>query len=585
MVLISLITPLALAEETYKVDISVQAANDTADANSDAAAIKTLLEKHMQMNTWRENARMNPTEWQRLFNTAPQDIKNLVATKGYFSPVVSGDLQHPEQTHLAKFIVILGNPAIIHQVDIQFSGAIANAPENTEPSIATLQKQWLLPKGAQFRQELWTQAKQQLLTSLLIERYPNATITASLAEIRPETNTVALKLEVNSGDEIRYGELSIEGLERYSPSVVKNLNPIKPHAVYAQSSLLTFQTRLQESGYFRNVEVTTDTKVANADNQYQAPIKIKVEENKSIKLGIGAGYSTNTGARAQLTLEDLNLLDRDWRFASTLKVEQKAQSLVGQILFPTTKKGFRDSLLADINRTDIEGLVLTSSQIKLKRAWGPHKREQYIGVNYLVEQEDIDDGDITSKKVATLNYAITLRHTDNILNPTRGYLFNGEFAYAPFDRLSSGSFLHSRLKAQAYYPITNSTQLITRAEIGVVNGKNSAPETFLFRVGGDQSVRGYAFQSLGVKEANAIVGGKLMATGSVEIIQWLTQQWGAAIFVDAGNAANQWKDLKPVYGYGLGARWKSPLGPIGADIAYGAEEKSYRLHFSIGVAF
>ena len=55
--------------------------------------------------------------------------------------------------------------------------------------------------------------------------------------------------------------------------------------------------------------------------------------------------------------------------------------------------------------------------------------------------------------------------------------------------------------------------------------------------------------------------------------------------LDAGNVANLWQDLKPVYGYGLGVRWKSPLGPIGADIAYGQEVDDYRLHFNIGVAF
>jgi translocation and assembly module TamA len=119
----------------------------------------------------------------------------------------------------------------------------------------------------------------------------------------------------------------------------------------------------------------------------------------------------------------------------------------------------------------------------------------------------------------------------------------------------------------------------------MVNGKNSAPAAFLFRAGGDQSVRGYGYQSLGVTEGDATVGGRYLTTGSVEVVQWLTPQWGAAVFVDFGNAANTLQDLKPLYGYGLGARWKSPVGPIGADIAYGQETGEYRMHFNIGVAF
>ena len=76
-----------------------------------------------------------------------------------------------------------------------------------------------------------------------------------------------------------------------------------------------------------------------------------------------------------------------------------------------------------------------------------------------------------------------------------------------------------------------------------------------------------------------------MVTGSLEMIQWLTSQWGAAAFFDFGNASNKIQDLKPVYGYGLGARWKSPIGPVGADIAYGQDTGQYRLHFNLGVAF
>jgi translocation and assembly module TamA len=569
------------ADRQYQVDIKVESASTGIDTN----AIKVLLEQHLQMIEWRDNTRMTTAEWQRLFTLAPDDIQKLLATEGYFSPVITSKFVQQEQTSIAQFDITLGNPATISKVDIQFSGAIIQANQAQSPNPSTLRDEWLLPVGEPFRQESWTQAKRKLLTRLLVERYPNASISSSLAEVNVETNTVALKIEIDSGNEIHFGELTIEGLNRYSRRVVNNINPIKPSAVYTQSDLLTFQTRLQESGYFSSVSVTADSKLASENNQYTAPIKVVVVENKSIKVGLGAGYSTNTGARTQVTFDDLNLMGRDWRFTSALKVEQKAQSLVGQIQFPITKTGYSDSLIGDMNRTNIEGQTLTATQLKVRRAWGPRKREQYVGANYLIEEQDVDGGETTTKRVATLNYGITLRRTDNDLAPTRGYLANAEFAYAPLESLSNGQFLYSRAKTQIYYPITNSTQLIARAELGMVNGKNSAPEAFLFRAGGDQSVRGYAFQSLGIKQDDAIVGGKLLATSSLEVVQWLTHQWGAALFVDAGNAANEWKDLKPVYGYGLGVRWKSPLGPIGADIAYGEEVHDYRLHFNIGVAF
>lgn len=583
---------LAQADESrYQVEISAP------------APFNTLLKKHLQIIKWRDNPRMSPAEWKRLFNVAPQNIKELLATEGYFSPAITPVLEKKDGVAIAKFTVELGAPVLIDSIDLKFTGAITQLPNDPElkdqsPNIQKLREEWLLPKGQTFRQEDWALAKRKLLTSLLVERFPNATISNSKAEINLESHTVALLVEVDSGSAFQFGVggLSISGLNRYPASIVENLNPIKPASLYSQSSLLAFQTRLQESGYFKTVEVSADTKSENlestnlkADNKAppisNAPIKVIVEENKSIKVGIGAGYSTNTGARTQLTYDDLNLIDKGWRLTSSLKLEQKAQFLGGQVQLPITSDDYRDSFNANLTRTAIEGQVLSSSQAGIKRAWGPRKREQYVGANYLIEQQSVDGGVTTTKKVGTLSYGITLRRANNDLAPTKGYLFNAQFAVAPLDSLSDGRFLQSYVKTQAYYPITKSTQLIARAEAGMVNGKNDAPEAFLFRAGGDQSVRGYAFQSLGIKEGNAIVGAKYLATGSVEVVQWLTSQWGAAVFVDFGNAANRVQDLKPVYGYGLGARWKSPLGPIGADIAYGQATGEYRLHFNIGVAF
>jgi translocation and assembly module TamA len=550
------------------------------------APLKDLLQKHLDMLKWRNNPRMSPAEWQRLFSLAPQNIKDLIATEGYFSAKINPTLENQSGIYIAKFVVEAGAPVLVSDVTLKFTGEITTQPADAKPSTEKLRETWLLQKGEPFRQESWSQAKRKLLTDFLVERYPNASISNSKAEVNLETQTVTLSVEIDSGAAIKFGDTTIVGLKRYKPRVVENLNPIKAGRIYNQSDLLTFQTRLQESGYFQSVEVTAGT--LNSNNSAEpntAPIKVTVVENRSIKMGIGAGFSTNTGARLQLSVDDLNLFNLGWRLSSNLKLEQDAQVLTSEIHLPTTKAGFRDSLNADVSHTLVEGLDLTVTQAGVKRAWGDRKREQYVNANILSESSSVDGAGSDSTYAATLGYGIILRHTDNDLNPTRGYLLNVQFTGAPLTSTANGSFLQSHVKTQAYYPITSSTQLIARAEIGLVNGKNSAPELYLFRAGGDQSVRGYAYQSLGVKEGDAIVGARYIATGSVEIVQWLTSQWGAAVFVDAGNAANSLKDLSPVYGYGLGARWKSPLGPIGADIAYGESTSEYRLHFNIGVAF
>ena len=549
--------------------------------------LNALLEKHLDIIKWRDNPRMSPNEWQRLTTAAPQQIRDLLATEGYFSPSITFKPSQQNKTSVARFVVEPGDAVLIDSVTIQFTGDISQQSGKAQPDIQKLRDGWTLKTGAPFRQEDWTQAKRLLLTKLLIDRYPNAVIRNSKATIDPGKKIASLMVEVDSGPAVYFGNVHIEGLNRYPASIVENLNPIKSGSIYSQSQLLTFQTRLQESGYFRSVDVSANTKTTGTSGEPMttAPIKVVVDENRAIKVGIGAGYSTNTGARTQLTVDDLNLFDRGWRFSSSLKLEQKAQVLTGEIRLPQTRQGYRDSMNATVDHTSIEGQATTSSQAGIKRAWGTRKREQYIGANLLTEHVNLDGAPSESNYATTLAYGITLRRTNSELAPTKGYLFNAQFTGAPLASLADGTFLQSYVKAQGYYPVTNSTQLIARAELGMVNGKNDTPAAYLFRAGGDQSVRGYAYQSLGVTEGDATVGGRYLATGSVEVIQWLTQSWGAALFFDFGNAANRVQDLDPVYGYGLGARWKSPVGPIGADIAYGQDTGEYRVHFNIGVAF
>ncbi len=586
--LVLLSARLQAAEVNYSVEISVldDVQISGAQANDESRLLKDLLQQHLDIVKWRDNPRMSPAEWLRLYQATPQAIADLLATEGYFSPEITPSIDTAAGVSQARFLVNPGKPVLVNSVNINFTGDILQQDPTEQSarlaSMATLKQNWLLPPGTVFKQSEWNQAKRRLLINLLVERYPNASIKASKAEVDPALSTVAITLEVDSGESFTFGELTIEGLQRYPASIIQDLNRIKPGTTYSQTRLQVLQSRLEESGYFQGVEVTASTATAVND---VVPVKVVVQENPSIKMGLGAGYSTNTGARAQLTYDDLNLFNRGWRLTSSLKPEQRAQSLSALVRLPTDSDGYRDSFNAGLERRVIEGQITTSGQTGINRSWGPRRTEQTIGAAYLIEHQVLDDAPSATKSVATLSYGITLRRTDNDRNPTLGYLFNTQFAVAPIEQLSSGRFLQSYVKAQGYYPITKSTQLIARAEVGMVNGKNSAPAAFLFRAGGDQSVRGYAFESLGVREGDAIVGGRYLATASVEVIQWITQQWGAALFVDAGNAANTLQDLKPVYGYGLGARWRSPIGAIGGDIAYGEATGEYRLHFNLGVAF
>ncbi|MDP2057742.1 MAG: BamA/TamA family outer membrane protein, partial [Thiobacillus sp.] len=103
--------------------------------------------------------------------------------------------------------------------------------------------------------------------------------------------------------------------------------------------------------------------------------------------------------------------------------------------------------------------------------------------------------------------------------------------------------------------------------------------------GGDNSVRGYAYQSLGRTLEGGVASVRYLATGSVEYNHFFGGNWGMAVFVDAGDAADSLGNLSPVYGVGVGARYRSPVGPVNLDLAYGEATDEFRLHFSLGVSF
>ena len=126
--------------------------------------------------------------------------------------------------------------------------------------------------------------------------------------------------------------------------------------------------------------------------------------------------------------------------------------------------------------------------------------------------------------------------------------------------------------------------------ITVAESRVGVPEEFLFRAGGAQSVRGYGYQSIGVSEGNATVGGRYLVAGMTEYVHWLgaapSPQWGVAVFYDVGRAGDEPKGLFPLLsGVGAGARWRSPAGPLALDLAYSVRDRKVRPVFSISIAF
>jgi translocation and assembly module TamA len=588
-----------------------------------------LLEDNLDLLRWRGNPRVDLDQLQRLIKAAPEEAKTLIATEGYYSPKISAGLDTSGGTPVARIVVDPGQPVLVSDLDLVLQGFIPFEQGGAPYDAAALRNRWSLAVGARFRQADWEAAKRDLLREVMQSRFPRAQLVETSATVDPDAYKASLRVVIDSGPEMRFGELRIRGLKRYPPAVITNLNKIKPGDMYSEAALQALQARLQETGYFSSVEVSADMRaVLNAEikelkddedgsapapaaqaaatgqesvpgqatvgvkppaapGPTMLPVLVRVTENKQKNIEVGLGLSTNTGARASLSYDDLNVFGK--RMKSDLIYEQKHQLARADFYWPTTPNGYNDSVGGGFERTDLRGEITTTASVSARRAWGTPELERSIGIEALAEKREVAGIDTESEysKSVPVTYSVTRRKLDNLLQPTRGYALNWQLGIAPLPLFTDEKFIRGYTRGVYYKPMGISGTLIIKGEAGAVLSKEKVgvPSTFLFRAGGDQSVRGYGYQQLGVREGDAIVGGRYLLTGGAEYQYWFRPPWGVAFFVDAGNAADKVKDLKPEFGYGVGARWRSPVGPINVDLAYGQAVRKARLHFSLGFTF
>jgi translocation and assembly module TamA len=572
--------------------VAAQAASPISyDVRIDAPQpLEELLEKNLDLLRWRGNPRLDREQLGRLVRAAPDQVRTLVATEGYYSPAVRMALDDSGGKLLARVEVEPGAPVLVGDVELELRGFVAS--DTRQPFDAeALRNSWQLPKGRIFRQADWEQAKRNLLRQVVQTRYPRAQLAETSATVDPDVRRALLKVVIDSGPEMRLGGLRIEGLRRYPASIIHNLNQIKPGAEYSEAVLQSFQARLQDTGYFSGVEVTADlseviaTPEAPAASMVTLPVLVRVTENKFKSVSAGVGFSTNTGYRTQVNYDDLAVFGM--RMKSALTIESRRQTAQADFYLPTKAKGYNDSFGAAFERNDLRGEVTAVATLSAKRSWGSPLLERSLGLEVLTEQKKVAGQPPVRAQSLPLTYALTKRRLDNLLLPTTGYVLNAQVSAAVLPILTDERFLRASVRGVHYRPLSAESSLILRAEAGtlVSRQKRGVPATFLFRAGGDQSVRGYGYQELGVREGDAVVGGRHLLAGSIEYQYFFKPQWGAAVFYDAGNAADKVKDLRPKSGYGVGARWRSPVGPINVDLAYGHAVKDYKLHFSLGFTF
>jgi translocation and assembly module TamA len=544
--------------------------------------VKDAVERSLDLVRWQKYAGLNPELLELLIADAKAQARAAAEAQGYFSATVSGALDESTKPPTVRIRVAPGEPTLVMEVSVEATGAVTEASDGTD-AIAAMRAKWLLPQGAIFRQTDWAAAKTAAVQTLAASRYAAAKLVSSEADIDPETRAAHLRVTIDSGPPFRFGALEISGLEKYSDTTVRGLVTFATGDAYSAEALKEFVRRLNATGYFASAQATVAPEPEHADS---APVNVTLIEAPTKKFSGGIGFATDVLYLAQLSFDNVNLDGHGLQFRSDLRVDSKQQDATVRFTLAPRTPEYSDSFIAKLDHTDISGLTTKDVAFGWMRRTSDARDQTTYSTYYYISRQDPPQVVLDHSHALYGEVGHAWRRVDDLLAPTQGYVFSAQLGGGP-PGVSTRAFGRGIAQLAGWIPIDAKTQIALRAEAGAVVASTSdgIPAPLLFRTGGDTTVRGYAFQSLGPRVGDATIGGRYYALASAEIVRWIGASWGIATFVDAGNAADRVGDLKPVYGYGVGGRLRTPIGPFRLDLAYGEASKSVRVHLSVGLAF
>lgn len=543
-----------------------------------------------------EQLRITRSELRRLVISAPDEARSLLEGEGYFGAQISTrvDDDVSGQPVLVTLKVVPGQRTRISKVQIIYEGdldiALGEGDERSRSLAERVSSQWALPVGEAFRQEDWSSAKNAAMAQLRSQGYPTAVWSGTSVTVDAADRSAKLFLVADSGPAFAFGDISVEGLSRQPASAVLNLAPFRKGDPYEEKQVLDWQERIQKLNLFENVFVATEFDPSQAA---AAPVLVRLRELPLQAATLGVGVSSDAGPRVSVEHLHRNALWLGWQAKTALQMGLKESRGQLDLTSHPLRGRVRGLVSAQAERLlDSEDAKTTSQRVRVGRLYEGEATERTQYLEFQHARVSSSAGVVVSNASSLSGTAQWIwRHVDHQLLPSRGYTGLGELTlgqtYSALD--STGTFSRAYGRVTAYRPLPGHWHLTARAEAGQVvsGGDVSVPDTLLFRAGGDESVRGYAHRSLGVTQDGVTLGGRVIATGSVELAHVLVSQMPSllgAVFVDAGDAADRFGALRPKVGYGTGVRWRSPVGMLRLDLARGVDSGRWRMHFSVGIS-
>lgn len=514
-------------------------------------------------------------------------LKDALEVFGYYHAHSTLAPQYVNQgTYALHYTVKAGPPVRIDSIHLGVEG-----PGSRLPVWSTLRAGFPLKPGGILRQDLYEKAKAQWSAAAQDQGYIDADFAKHVIAIDRRRDRADIDLVLATGPQYVFGPASIEGGQEYPPGFLRRYLDFKPGQIFSFQKISNTQLNYQGSDRFDTVAVAPDRGAAHGNVM---PVKVLLQSSKPRRFRGGVGYGTDTGARITASYDDLNFRRSGRELHLESNLSQRRTGLAGRFVWPS-HKNWRSytTLQSGFQREVLDTYTSKLLNVTLEQTEGfAHELTVSPFLTYRNEvfQLGLQNG---HSKLIMPGLRVQQTLFDTMLRPKKGFRYDVRMQTSYRGWGSDTDFVQLLGYGEGRIPLTSRNRFVLRGQAGSTFQHNGniydLPPTIRFFAGGDRSVRGYAYQSEGPRDASGVViGGTQLLTGSVEFQQDIGSLFGAVLFYDTGNAFSSARDFKVLKSVGVGARVYTPIGPIRLDIAHPLGDPTanrFRIHFSAGVTW
>ncbi len=499
---------------------------------------------------------------------------------GYYEPVITVKVTKNGNNYAVEVHVVAGEPVKITQLDVQIEGEAQQDPE-----FQSLARQKLFQLGDPFHHGKYEELKSRFSDLATSRGYFDARWQTAKVQVNIKDRSAKVNLHFDSKQRYRFGPVTIEGAPELEELILA-AQPYNTNDPYSTRMLADFNTRLNDSDFFRAILVLPDLD-RRADGV--VPIVIQATPYANNIVSVGGGFSTDIGLRGTMKWTVPRINKYGHSLINELEISNPQQQVTTSYKIPLEDATENYALLQmgykHRNNKDTESQKYTL-QAKRLRKLGPLWLRTY---QLRYELEDFRQGKQRAWSSLILpGVSFTRSRSRGGLNVSWGDRL--QFHLEVSDPVWGSDVRLAKVLGQTKLVRTIGDRaehkFIARADLGaiVVESIYDVPTSLRFFAGGDQSIRGFNYETIAPRDAQGLlIGGKYLAVGSLEYAYLLLKKWQVASFIDVGTATNNFNESLSI-GSGVGLRWITPIGPLRLDLAFALSEpgKPWMIHFSMG---